>query len=241
MKLASDAGHRVVLVVATGGEEGEYPEGFILHPDELKSVRRQELEESAAILGVAQIHMLGYRDSGMMGTAANEDDRCFFKSEVDIAAEKLASILREEQADVLTIYDENGGYGHPDHIMVNRVGKKAAEIADVPNVFEATMNRDRFMELMKTEMSEMQERAVTEDQLDFNPDSLGMPASAINTEIDVASVIRAKRAALAKHQSQSMGTAFVSDMSDRLFQLAFGVESFIGRGPGGKITRRSIF
>lgn len=93
-----------------------------------------ELAESARILGVARLELLGYRDSGMAGTPANEDPACFWQAPVEEAAARLARILAEERADVLTVYDEHGTYGHPDHVHVHRVGVRAAELADRPGL-----------------------------------------------------------------------------------------------------------
>ena len=74
------------------------------------------------VLGVDRVEFLGYVDSGMVGTPTNEVPWSFWQTALDQAAARLAAILGEEQADVLTIYDDNGGYGHPDHIQVHRVG-----------------------------------------------------------------------------------------------------------------------
>ena len=69
------------------------------------------------------MEFLGYTDSGMMGEPTNDAPYCFWQADVEHAARRLAVILDEEEPDVLTIYDDNGGYGHPDHIQVHRVGQ----------------------------------------------------------------------------------------------------------------------
>src|SRR4051794_8687110 len=104
VKAAAD-GHRVVLVVATRGEHGEVEDGFLNSGEELWQRRVQETAAAAEILGVARHEFLGYRDSGMMGTSENDAPDAFWQADLDEAAERLARILREEQADVLTIYD----------------------------------------------------------------------------------------------------------------------------------------
>ena len=63
----------------------------------------------------------------MAGEATNDDPACFWQADVDEAAARLAAILDDEHADVFATYDENGGYGHPDHIQVHRVGLRAAD------------------------------------------------------------------------------------------------------------------
>jgi LmbE family N-acetylglucosaminyl deacetylase len=144
MAAAAADGHRVVLVVATLGEEGEVAEGFLSPGESLAERREAETRASAQILGASRVEFLGYRDSGMVGTPANEHPAAFCQADLDEAAERLASILRDEGADVVTIYDENGVYGHPDHVQVHRVGVRAAERAGTPRVLESTMNRDHF-------------------------------------------------------------------------------------------------
>src|SRR5206468_2973804 len=110
-KAASD-GHRVVLVTATRGEHGEVVEGVLSEGEELWERRVKETAEAARILGVARHEFLGYVDSGMMGTPENQAPGSFWSADVDEAAGRLAAILSEEQADVLTVYDANGNYGH---------------------------------------------------------------------------------------------------------------------------------
>src|SRR3954453_11944400 len=144
MAKAAAEGHRVVLVVATKGENGEVAADFLADGEALWQRRVEETLAAAEVLGVARTEFLGYVDSGMMGTPENDAADSFWQADVDEAAERLAVIRREERADVITVYDDYGNYGHPDHIQVHRVGVRAAELAGTPNVFEATMNRDEI-------------------------------------------------------------------------------------------------
>ncbi len=110
--------------------------------------RRSELQASADVLGIARIVWLGYADSGMTGWEQNADPHSFHLADVDEAAGRLADVLREESADILTIYDWHGGYGHPDHVKVHRVGVRAGEMVPGVRVLESTMNRTRFVAMM---------------------------------------------------------------------------------------------
>ena len=148
-RMAAD-GHRVVLVTATRGELGEVPDGYLDPGETLAERRARELDAACTVLGVARHEYLGYGDSGMAGEASNDDPDCFWQADVEEAAERLASVLRPEKADVFTAYDENGNYGHPDHIQVHRVGLRAAELAGVPRVFMATVNRDHLLALIES-------------------------------------------------------------------------------------------
>src|SRR5829696_8137411 len=105
MATAAADGHRVVLVVATLGEEGEVAEGFLSPGESLAERREAETRASAQILGASRVEFLGYRDSGMIGTPTNDQPDAFCQADIDEAAGRLAAVLREEGADVLTSYD----------------------------------------------------------------------------------------------------------------------------------------
>lgn len=228
---AAAAGHRTVLVFGTRGEHGEVDDGFLDDGESLGERREQETMRSAEILGVSRVEFLDYVDSGMMGTPQNDGERSFWTAPVDEAAEKLAAILREEQADVLTIYDSDGGYGHPDHIQVHRVGVRAAELAGTPRVYEGTMNRD---DLRRFVQAAIEAGAVSADDV---PDvseasTFGRPEAEITTAVDIREHLATKRASMAAHASQISETSFFLAMPDDAFEASFGTEWFIRRdGP----------
>ncbi|MDQ1381202.1 MAG: hypothetical protein QOJ71_1921, partial [Actinomycetota bacterium] len=138
MARAKAEGHRVVLVLATRGELGEFSPAALSPGETLTERRVAEVNASAEVLGVDRVEYLGYRDSGMAGEATNEDAGAFARADIDEAAGRLARILQDEHADVLTIYDDHGGDGHPDHVTVHRVGVRAAELAGTKRVYEST-------------------------------------------------------------------------------------------------------
>jgi LmbE family N-acetylglucosaminyl deacetylase len=223
------AGHRTVLVFATRGEHGEVAEGF-LGPDETLGQRREEeCHRSAEILGVQRVAFLDFVDSGMIGTPENDLHGSFWGAPIDEAAEPLAELLREEQADVLTVYDSDGGYGHPDHIQVHRVGVRAGELAGTPIVLEATMNRDHLRAVIQTAVDAGVIPA--EEVPDVSEDSsFGRPASVITTRIDVRDLVDVKRASMAAHASQIPDDSFFLQMPIEAFAGSFGFEWFIRRG-----------
>jgi LmbE family N-acetylglucosaminyl deacetylase len=227
---AADQGHRVVLVVATGGEHGESPDD--LGPGEtLTSRRAGELATSAEILGIARVVWLGYVDSGMQGWEQNDHADSFARADVDEAANRLAAILVEEQADVLITYDWHGNYGHPDHVQVHRVGHRAAELAGTPAIYEATMNRDLLVRMVEharqAGVAPEEDRDVSAGD-DGNP--LGTPESELTTKVDVNSYLDRKRAALQAHASQVSDSSFFLSMDPGLFAEIFGTEWFIHVG-----------
>ena len=244
MLLAARAGHRVVVVCATDGALGESP-GLedAGDPSHIASVRQAELREAGRILGAERVEFLGYADSGMEDEPTNDHPDCFWQADLDEAAQRLGKILREEQADLITCYDDHGTYGHPDHIQVHRVGVRAAELEGVELVYEATVNRDHLLSSMDEAMTLAEEAGVDdlmtdEERADFDDGNLGVPAEVITHHIDVRSVLSEKRAAMEVHRSQITDDSFFMKMPPDAFAVAFGTEWYTRRGvaQGGPIA-----
>jgi LmbE family N-acetylglucosaminyl deacetylase len=232
---AAAAGHRVVLVFATKGEHGEVDDGYLMPGEPLWQRREQETHRSAAVLGAHRVAFLGYVDSGMMGTPENDAPLAFWQADLDEAAGRLAAILSEEDAEVLTVYDDHGLYGHPDHINVHRVGVRAAELAGTPRVFEATVNRDD----MRRRNEEAKAAGVDfgGEMSEEEMSSFGSPESAITTIVDVRDFLDQKRASMAAHASQIPESSFFLSLPPDLYEKVWGTECYIHRGvePGGPV------
>ncbi|HEX5095091.1 MAG TPA: PIG-L family deacetylase [Acidimicrobiia bacterium] len=241
MAQAHAQGHRVVLVVATRGELGEY-DPAILEPGETLADRRvAETQAAAKVLGVDRVEFLGYRDSGMAGEDSNHATGAFANADLEEAAQKLAALLVGEHADVLTVYDEFGNYGHPDHIQVHRVGVRAAEIAQTTVVLEATMNRDHLLRLMEMIPDGLDDVSEEERPTPEDIEHLGMPESALTTAVDVRDFVELKRAAMAAHASQISDASFFLQMPIDAFRESFGYEWFIRRGAEPGLRESSLF
>ncbi|MDQ1434104.1 MAG: hypothetical protein QOF59_920 [Actinomycetota bacterium] len=224
---AKAEGHRVVLVLATRGELGEFSPDALGPGETLTERRVAEVNASAEVLGVDRVEYLGYRDSGMAGEATNEDAGAFARADIDEAAGRLARILQDEHADVLTIYDDHGGYGHPDHVNVHRVGVRAAELAGTKRVYESTMNRDHIQRLLAHRADEMADTPDVPDAAEMH--DFGSPEAIITTTVDVSKFVDRKRASMAAHASQIPAESFFLAMPDDAFAEAFGHEWFIRR------------
>jgi len=235
MRKAADEGHRVVLVVATRGEHGEVADGFLDDGEELWERRVKETHAAADILGVQRVEFLGYVDSGMIDTPTNDDPGSFWTASVEEAARKLAAILEEESADVLTIYDDNGGYGHPDHIQVHRVGVRAAELAGTPRVYQSTMNQDHLRRGWAAAAAAGGEVPDFAENVDF-----GKPEAIITASVDVTKYLEPKRAAMRAHASQISEQSFFLSMPEEAFAYGFGTEWFIREGQGPGITETDL-
>jgi len=224
MALASDDGHRVVLVVATRGEMGEPVDGVLDEGELLGDRRDAELRSSADILGVHHVQFLDYRDSGMIDEESNNDPTCFWQADLEDAAQRLAKILRDNEADILIGYDPHGIYGHPDHVKVHLVGARGAEIAQVDRVLWATANRTLIE--MAAENGTFGEDELNEDDR-VDRSKFGMPEHELTHAIDVSNALERKRASLMAHASQINDESFFLAMPDDLFALAFGTEWFV--------------
>lgn len=248
MARAAAEGHRVVLVTATRGELGEIMPGVLDEGEQLGLRRSAELWASAETLGVARVEVLGYVDSGMMGEPSNDAPWCFWQADVESAAQRLAAILDDEAPDAFTIYDDHGGYGHPDHIQVHRVGTRAAEIAGVESVFQGTMNRDHLQRLLELRRSMGDGAQAVPDGVSADgvtvdpasgetapitlPDDMGSPESIITHVVDARAFAPAKRSSMRCHPSQMAPDHFMLAMDDFAFEAAMGWEWFIGSVPG---------
>ncbi|WP_229699744.1 PIG-L deacetylase family protein [Streptomyces kronopolitis] len=235
-------GHRVVLVLATAGERGLTSDA--LRGDGLGGVRRAEAHASARILGCARVAFLGYADSGHTGAPAAPapgGPQPFASADVAEAAGRLAELLAEERADLLTVYDPAGGYGHPDHVQVHRVGYRAAHLAGTPVVLEATV--DRTLLLRGLRAASWVHRFPPEFDRDSFRTAYGA-RSEITHRVPVKRHWRAKRASLAAHLSQARGgdsertLAALGRLPGPAFRQVLGTEWYIQRGlPAGPVLR----
>ena len=232
LAMLAAAGHRVVLVVATSGGLGL--SGESLTANELAAVRLEEVERSAAALGCARVVTLGFADSGWSpdgstGPAANS----FTLVAVADAARRLADVLEAEQADILTIYDRHGGYGHLDHVRVHDVGLAAAALAGTPRVLEATIDRTLLRRVMRV-LGAL--RLVPHGTAVDARESWFSGRDEITHRIPVGAFANAKRAALACHASQATGgeglrtAALLLRLPRPLFRRVCGTEWFIETG-----------
>jgi len=226
---AAAEGHRVVLVTATDGAVGLASSQYA---GTLADTRRAELHESARLLGVARVEMLGYADSGLgpVRPADPPGQVCFNRTAVLEVAERLAEHLREESAQVLLSYDRNGGYGHPDHVQVHRVGALAASLAGTPRLLEVSVD-PRVARVM----------APRGFHVERVPDA--------THAVDVRPWIEVKRAAIRAHRSQLTSGGWLPRNNDiltrlprRVLEMAIGWERYVDPSwPAGTPVADDVF
>ena len=234
-------GVRVVLVCATGGEEGE-----ILNPrmdkpgilDRIAEVRKAELETACDILGVSQIYYLGYRDSGMPGASSNDHPKALGRADPEDVVAKLVAIIRKEKPEVVLGYDESRGYDHPDHVAVHKYGPRAfAEAADptrFPDAGEVWEPKKLyyFATFSKKRMVMLHEAAVAKG-IDSpfggwleNWDSMGFVDPEVTTKVDVADFIELRSKALLAHATQIDPDSFWFAIPDELQREIYPWEDY---------------
>ncbi len=246
------AGAAVTLVTCTLGEEGEVLLPELEHlasdqTDQLGHHRLRELDEAMRVLGVGDYRILGgagtYRDSGMMGTPANDAPHCFWRADLLEAASYLVAIIRETRPQVLITYDDFGGYGHPDHIQAHRVAMYALVLAEcatfrpdlgdpwsVAKVYWTAFPKSAI----RAGIERMREVDPTSDFAQLNPDDLPFAVAddLVTTAIDGSAFTGQKFAAMQAHATQiNLESGFFALSNDML-----GMEYFRRvRGHPGRI------
>ncbi|MFD9688216.1 PIG-L family deacetylase [Kitasatospora sp. NPDC059088] len=243
-------GVRTVLVTCTDGACGDGPGGVKPgedghDPAAVAALRRKELEASCRVLGVEHLELLEYGDSGMMGWPANDAPGSFWGTPVAEGAARLAELLHRYRPDVVVTYDENGFYGHPDHIQAHRITMAALEL--VPDVTSKVYwttaphsSMKRFFEAMQefgTDWDEQAgEAADTGDageaaagagrapEPELPP--IGLPDEEVTTWVDTHAFGGQKYDALAAHASQGENIFFLRMGKERFTEL-MGTETFV--------------
>ncbi len=251
-------GAGVTLVTCTLGEQGEIlvPDLEMLdadRADQLGGYRMGELAGALRALGVTDHRYLGgagaYRDSGMRGSPSAAHPRAFARAAVDpavfeAAVVAVAGVLREVRPHVVVTYDENGDYGHPDHVMAHRVTSAAVEAAALPDGAAAGWAVPKLYWTATTRSAQQRDHDATVAATGTSfrpvaPDDLehGVDDASVTAVVDASSSLPAKTAALAAHRTQVLLEGDLFALSNRFGKLLTGVESYrLVRGePGGPL------
>lgn len=217
-------GARTILVCCTGGEEGDLQnpalraEGQPFHgldPDAEKalvaSMRSTELAASAAVIGFDEVVMLGYRDSGMPESEANERPESFHQADIDESTGRLVEVIRRTRPQVVITYgDDQRGYPHPDHLKVHDISVLAFDRAGDPDwypdlgdpfqpskLYYSVWARARLVAIHEAMLARDGTSPYDEKWLD-RPDH----DHRITTRLDVRGYLWARTAALKAHATQ---------------------------------------
>ncbi len=209
-------GVRTVLVCCTGGEEGDVLNPALDTPEvrvRIPELRREELARAAEVIGYDEVVLLGYRDSGMPGSPANDRPDCFARAPREEAIERLVAVVRRERPQVMVVYgDEQSSYPHPDHLRVHEVGVAAFEAAGDPERYPAAGPAHQPDKLYYTVHSGARFRALHQAFVERGLESPfdeawrarweGAPEEPVTTSVDVSSVADVRRRALLAHATQ---------------------------------------
>lgn len=234
------AGVDVTLVCATRGEAGEIAPGVNATPATLGQVREEELRCAAEKIGIRNVYLLDYRDSGMLGTPANNDPRCLWQANLFEVAEKLVRYIRRHKPQVILTFDPNGGYGHPDHIKAHQAALIAYFVAGDPRAYPEQLKeglppwtpsklywgafpRSRFQKY--AEMAEKMGADISVPMKEFL--KRGIPDEAVTTRIDVAEFVDLKLTALYCHASQMNPNSIWSKIPAEIRREGLKVETLI--------------
>ncbi len=236
-------GHRVVLVTATRGEEGE-----VHHMEEAASrprlgeIRSEELLAACTILGVDRQEFLGYQDSGSAGAPANAHPQSFDSAPLGEAAARVAVILRSERPEVVVTYTADGTYRHPDH----RKAHETTMVALDTLAGEGWVPTKLYLNAVPRSFVRGILAVAREAGIQL-PGELGqaegVPDGEITTEVDVCDVLDLKLAACVSHLSQMHPGLALATMAAELFEAAFGIERYVlaRGGPMRDRPERSLF
>lgn len=232
--LYSSRGVRCVLVCCTGGEEGDLLNtSYGPIRTSMAEVRAAELAESVGILGYDALYMLGYEDSGMADSRANENPACFARAPLGHAVGRFVKILREERPDVVITYGEDGGYPHPDHLRVHEVTMAGIEAASDPALFERAGEPHAVAKVYYTvrskarmvALAEAYERAGLESPFKnwVRPDD---DDSHVTTRVDVGAFFERRRDALLAHRTQVSSGSFWMTLPLEISRQAYPFEDY---------------
>jgi LmbE family N-acetylglucosaminyl deacetylase len=220
-------GVTTVLVTCTNGalgDSGTVKPGEEGHStEEVVALREAELAASVEVLGITHAHQLGYLDSGMMGWESNDAPGSFWTTPVDEAAARLAELIEQHRPDVVVTYDENGFYGHPDHIQAHRITLAALELTGSPaKLYFSTIRRSsfaRFGELVR-------EAGVEFPEPEGDQPVWGVEDDEVGAEVDATAFAGHKRDSLAAHASQAENIGFLK-FPVETFAALMGTEAFV--------------
>ncbi len=222
----AELGYQIILVTCTSGllgiDDQNRPGSAVGHHREyVRAIRAKELQDAAHLVGISRVVTLGYEDSGLPGWDQNSAPLAFMNCNVDAVGTTLAAIFAEVGATVVVTYDENGFYGHPDHIMANRVTQDAvAKSPSVERLYYPVMPSDLMADFVARATAQRVSlpKWVTDASVDID-------RSLVSTVMDVSRFSSLKQRAIATHASQTDNADLVT-MDPTLFAMLFGTEFY---------------
>jgi LmbE family N-acetylglucosaminyl deacetylase len=230
-------GRRTAVITCTGGEEGEIHDPDLVYEEafpRLGEIRERELRAACEVLGVSELRLLGYRDSGMAGTEANKHPDAFTNVDLDEAGGKVTTLIRELRPTVVVTENEDGSYGHPDHIMCHHVAVRGWELAGEPNapipgepwqpprLYVMTPVTEGWEEIVELMRREGLDTAPLEKMLERRRERESGPSpEEVTAAIDVSDYAAVQREALLRHRTQIPADSFFMNLPPSIRRRAF--------------------
>lgn len=236
-------GVKVSLVCATGGEEGEIYDPSLGTKEQIAEIRERELRCACEVLGITELQLLGYRDSGMAGTPANEDPRSLVQADPYEVVGKIVRLIRQIRPQVVVTFEEGGGYGHPDHKATHRHAKAAFYAAGDPTqypehlaeglepyapqkLFYTAFPRSVFQRLIQA----AKEMGIEPPDRYKDLESLGVPDEFCTTHVDISDYLEIQERARQCHRSQLAPNSLFALIPDELRRQFRNTDCFACEG-----------
>ena len=234
----------VALICATRGEVGEIGGSSTATRENLAEVREGELRAACDALGVSQLFMLDYRDSGMAGSPENEHPLALCQAvQVELVG-KVVEIIRKTRPQVVVTFDPRGGYGHPDHIKIHHAAREAfssagdnskyrQQLADslAPHISDKLYYCVFPRSLARAFQDALIAANIESDFKDMDLADFGTPDAEITTVIDVSKYAAKKEKAALAHHTQVGDEAFFPWMPEALKLQFLSTEHLVRAEP----------
>jgi LmbE family N-acetylglucosaminyl deacetylase len=244
----------VHLICATRGEVGDVEEELLQGYDDIAMLREAELRCAADILGLKEIHFLDYRDSGMSGSKDNRHPNALAAAPLQEVAARVVTIIREIRPQVVITFDPYGGYGHPDHIAIQRACAEAFRAAGDPQSYPDGLTPYQPQKLYYHTFPRGATRMLVRLMPLFGKDPRRFGRNEdidlvevaerdfpIHARINISKALEAKQRASACHSSQNAGPG--GGFVNWVFRLFGQHEGFMRAHPpvNGRIREKDLF
>lgn len=248
------AGSEVTLLCTTRGEAGEISDPVLSTPETLGYTRELELRASMAQIGLQDVRFLPFRDSGMDGTADNERPEAWHQQPPEVAVPAILEVMRDVRPHLVFTWQEDGGYGHPDHIAAHKHTLAAFDVCGDAEAYPQTGGPweperlfwgARMMSRFVTMRLEMEKRGLLDEPIDDETrarfdEMLKRPAPPVSVVVDTTAHIDAKQRAASMHRTQFGEGGMWSRIPDDLRGQFYGEERFYQARPAWPDDREPL-
>jgi LmbE family N-acetylglucosaminyl deacetylase len=227
----SAQGIRTVVVTCTNGEFGDAPgqvkPGQEGHDEQaVAQLRLAELRQSCKILGVTNLELLGYHDSGMPEWEYRNRPDAFCNIPQELVAGRLTALMERYRPQVVVSYDPMGAYQHPDHVHAARSAAAAADASQIPAKFYQIAMRRSGWRKVREALIAAGEPVDEWEETPEDREKMELEEQRITTTVDISDVLALKREALMSHASQ-IADSWFSKIPPAIAADVFGQESFV--------------